>query len=109
MMNTPFDMKATFPQRVVIIGAARSGCAAARYFIKRDIAVFISDRCNHDKLKKILTENNLDGILYEAGQHTDRVWETDLIVLSPGVPSDLPVLQEAALNARQLLTHDHAA
>jgi UDP-N-acetylmuramoylalanine--D-glutamate ligase len=37
----------------------------------------------------------LSAVAHEAGGHTDKALESDLIVLSPGVPSDLPVLRDA--------------
>lgn len=88
-------MKSSFPGRVSIIGAARSGIAAARFLIDRGVDVFVSDRCGREELEKILKENGLGTAGFEARKHTDRVLETELIVLSPGVRPDLPVLEKA--------------
>jgi UDP-N-acetylmuramoylalanine--D-glutamate ligase len=90
-----FDMKTTFPSRVSIIGAARSGLAAAKYFIENGSAVFISDSCDADKLKSVLNTRGIAPVEYEAVNHTDRVLESDVIILSPGVPSDIAVLVKA--------------
>ena len=90
-----FDMKSTFPSRVSIIGAARSGLAAAEYFIGKGSAVFISDSCDADKLGSVLHTRGITHAEYEAVNHTDRVLDCDVIILSPGVPSDIAVLQKA--------------
>jgi UDP-N-acetylmuramoylalanine--D-glutamate ligase len=90
-----FDMKKTFPARVTIIGAARSGLAAAAFFISKGTSVFISDTCTEEKLCSVLAANNLQSVKYESGAHTDNVLLCDIIILSPGVPSDLPVLVKA--------------
>ncbi|MGA2507440.1 MAG: UDP-N-acetylmuramoyl-L-alanine--D-glutamate ligase [Chitinispirillaceae bacterium] len=90
-----FDLRTTFPRRVSIIGAARSGIAAAGYFRSKGVSLFVSDSCAADKLEKILYESGLKEIPHESGNHTEQVLESDLIVLSPGVPSDLAVLGEA--------------
>lgn len=90
-----FDMKTTFPSRVSIIGAARSGLAAAEYFIKKGSAVFISDSCDADKLKSVLNTRGIAPVEYEGLNHTDRVLDCDVIILSPGVPSDIAVLVKA--------------
>ena len=87
-----FDMTNSFPGKVSIIGAARSGLAAAAFFIARGSDVFISDTCTGAQLQKVLQPEEFRGITFEAGSHTDRVLECDLIILSPGVPSDLPIL-----------------
>jgi UDP-N-acetylmuramoylalanine--D-glutamate ligase len=91
----PFDLRKTFPRRVSIIGAARSGVAAAVYFNKKGVGLFISDTCSAEKLEKILSDNKLSGVPHEAGGHTAAVLQSDLVVLSPGVPSDLPILLDA--------------
>lgn len=90
-----FDMQKSFPSKVSIIGAARSGLAAAEFFISKGADVFISDTCDEEKLVKILTDKGIHTIRHESSVHTDKVLECDLIVLSPGVPSDIPILIKA--------------
>ncbi|MBN2038232.1 MAG: UDP-N-acetylmuramoyl-L-alanine--D-glutamate ligase [Chitinispirillaceae bacterium] len=90
-----FDCQTTFPRSVAVVGAARSGCAAAAFFLRKGIPVFISDRCAPELLAKTLARHGLTTASFEAGGHTDRMLDHELIVLSPGVRSDLPVLAEA--------------
>ncbi len=84
-----------YPENVAIIGAARSGLAAASFFMKKGTHVFISDLSEEKKLCSILESRGLGKVDYEAGKHTEKILERQLIVLSPGVRSDLPVLQKA--------------
>jgi UDP-N-acetylmuramoylalanine--D-glutamate ligase len=95
MNKIQFDMKATFPSRVAIIGAARSGLAAAEFFNRKKVAVFISDSCSETQLRASLGARGIGELQYEAGCHTEKVLEADLIVLSPGVPSDIEILKKA--------------
>lgn len=88
-------MQPGFPRRVSIIGAARSGIAAAHFFAARGVSVFISDTCAKEQLVAILAEQKLSGCDFEAQQHTERLLDADLIILSPGVPSDLPIVRRA--------------
>jgi len=81
--------------RVAIIGAARSGIAAAHYFMKHGVQPFISDTCTNDALAALLQKNGLGEIPYEVEGHTEKITETDVIILSPGVRSDLPILKIA--------------
>jgi UDP-N-acetylmuramoylalanine--D-glutamate ligase len=90
-----FDMVNTYPKSVTVLGAARSGVAAAVYFTNKNIPVFVSDSCPLSKLKSILESNGLGHLTYEAGGHTGKALECELIILSPGIPSDIPVLIEA--------------
>jgi len=87
------------PESVAVIGAAKSGVAAAKYFLSRASRVFISDVCGRERLDGVLRENRLDGnasVESEAGGHSSKVLESELIILSPGVRSDLEVLKSAA-------------
>ena len=87
--------KSYVPKSASIIGAARSGIAAAKFLGQRGVPVFISDSCPQDKLEKILADNGLSDLRHEAGGHTDALLFCDVIVLSPGVPSDLPIIKKA--------------
>jgi UDP-N-acetylmuramoylalanine--D-glutamate ligase len=93
-MNT-HRRRSKLPARVAVIGAARSGIAAARYLHENGVMVFISDSCPAEKLDMVLASNKLAHLSHEAGGHSERVLESEAIVLSPGVPSDLPVLKQA--------------
>jgi UDP-N-acetylmuramoylalanine--D-glutamate ligase len=88
--------KSFVPKKAAVIGAARSGVASAKFLAHKGIGVFISDSCPKDKLEKILADNGLSGIPHEAGGHTDAVLDSDVIILSPGVPSDIPLLKKAS-------------
>ncbi len=93
--NMHYDMKSTFPGKVSIIGAARSGLAAAEFFIRKGTTVFISDSCIESKLQTALDSRGLGHMDHESVEHTDKVLDCEVIILSPGVPSDLPILERA--------------
>jgi len=93
------DIIENVPKSVAVIGAAKSGIAAAKYFLSRASRVFISDVCDRGRLDGVLRENRLDGnasVESEADGHSDKVLESELIILSPGVRSDLDILKSAA-------------
>ncbi len=82
-------------KKVSIIGAARSGVAAAKLVKKIGGIPFVSDFQKSSKLaesEKMLIENKIE---YELGNHSERVFECDLMVVSPGVPSDSKVIKNA--------------
>jgi len=84
-----------FPRSASVIGAGRSGIAAARILAQGGCDVFISDTCDEKKLDYILASNNLAHLKHEAGGHSAALLSSEVIILSPGVRSDLPVLQAA--------------
>lgn len=80
-------------QSVLVVGAARSGVAAAHLLAKRGARVTLTDR-----KAQIPEEAELRaaGVGLELGGHNARSFETaDLIVLSPGVPLELPEVLRA--------------
>jgi UDP-N-acetylmuramoylalanine--D-glutamate ligase len=81
--------------RVVVVGAARSGIAAARLLARRGARVTVSD--GRTELSGTdLTGLAECGVALELGGHDAKTFaEADLIVTSPGVPAELPVLVDA--------------
>jgi len=78
-----------------VIGLGRSGIAAARLLKQAGWQVTISDRNFSDSLRQQQQELN-DGITVKLGHSPDLSAELpSLIVVSPGVPWDIPVLVEA--------------
>jgi UDP-N-acetylmuramoylalanine--D-glutamate ligase len=80
-------------QRVVVVGAARSGVAAAELLIKRGATVTLTD------IKTSIPEGetlSAIGVALELGGHNPGTFErADLIVTSPGVPLEQPEIAAA--------------
>jgi UDP-N-acetylmuramoylalanine--D-glutamate ligase len=93
--KTPMDISQLHSKRISVIGAARSGVAVAKLLQSQGSLVFVSDKTGHEKLKAEAALLRELGIPYELGDHSDRVYDCSLIVLSPGVPSNAPVVLEA--------------
>jgi len=80
--------------RATVIGAARSGMAAARLLKRAGVSVFVTDNALIDAKTKGSLEDS--GIAYEEGKHTSRALDTDYVVTSPGVPDTAKILVEAS-------------
>ncbi len=78
---------------VAILGAGRSGLAAARLLHENGLRPFLSDHRPIPPQAK--EELEALGIAYEEGGHTEKILKSDLIILSPGVPLQIPILEEA--------------
>lgn len=82
-------------KNVLILGLARSGVAAAVELANLGAKVTASDLKTRDNLKDA-DRLELMGVKLVLGEHPHTLLnECDLIVLSPGVPSDLELLYEA--------------
>jgi UDP-N-acetylmuramoylalanine--D-glutamate ligase len=80
-------------KRVAVAGAARSGVAAAEFLVGRGAHVTLSDV--KTELPAAARLESL-GIRLELGGHRRETFtDADLVVVSPGVPPELPVLEAA--------------
>jgi UDP-N-acetylmuramoylalanine--D-glutamate ligase len=85
-------------KRVTVVGMARSGVAAARALDALGAQVTITDKKPPAALAAQVAALNTGRIKVEAGGHPERIFlETDLIVLSPGVPKIAPILKAREL------------
>jgi len=87
------DVKA---KRVLVVGLGKSGVASAIFLKDRGARVSVSDAKTEDQLRSAIPALLDKGISVESGGHGERTFrDQDLIVVSPGVPSDVPQLQKA--------------
>lgn len=81
--------------KITVVGAARSGLAAA-YLAQRDgDHVFVTDAKPAEQSSTIITELNDRGIAHEFGGHTDAALNCEMLIVSPGVPPTNPLRIEA--------------
>ena len=91
--TTDFSVRDT---QVVVVGAARSGIAAARLLASRGGRVVLTDLRDTAELRQAVGPLTELGVTLELGGHRDATLAmADLVVLSPGVPPHLPVLDHA--------------
>ena len=108
MTTTPFSVAG---KKVVVVGAARSGVAAAELLVRRGAQVTLTDmRPSIQEDAQLLHA----GVQLELGEHRPTTLrDADLIVLSPGVPpgqaaiararaAGVPVMGELELASRWL-------
>lgn len=79
------DFDLTQPVTVVILGAARSGLAAAHFLRRRGFTVCVSEGGNLSEA--VQAELETAGIVYEAGGHTEAMLsQARYLIASPGIP-----------------------
>src|ERR1700757_121097 len=83
-------------QRVLVVGLGKSGVASALFLAERGATVSVSDAKSQEQLRGEIPVLLDHGISVETGQHGERTFrDQDLIVVSPGVPFDVPQLVHA--------------
>jgi UDP-N-acetylmuramoylalanine--D-glutamate ligase len=87
------DVKA---KRVLVVGLGKSGIASALFLADQGARVAVSDSKTQAELRQEIPVLLDHGIEVETGQHGERTFhDQDLIVISPGVPFDVPPLVQA--------------
>lgn len=77
---------------ITVIGAARSGVGAALMLADRKANVFVTE---FGEMAPTARERlQAAGIPFEENGHTDRAKQAEYVVISPGVPSDAPIVVE---------------
>jgi UDP-N-acetylmuramoylalanine--D-glutamate ligase len=83
-------------KRVLVVGLGRSGVAAAFFLQEHGAKVTVSDSKSDIQLQSEIAALLDRGVSIETGRHGERTFrDQDLIVVSPGVPTDQPNLQHA--------------
>ena len=78
-----------------IIGLGKSGVAAARLLKRNGWEVILSDRNTSDSFEQQQKQLTQEGITVNLGYSFEPESSLDLVVVSPGVPWDLPPLERA--------------
>ncbi|MFI5264810.1 MAG: UDP-N-acetylmuramoyl-L-alanine--D-glutamate ligase, partial [Candidatus Kapaibacterium sp.] len=82
-------------KRFTVLGAGKSGLASVRLLLKHRGKVFVSDSQKESKAVDAKKELDELGVAYEFGKNSHSVLEADMIVISPGVPVTIPILDLA--------------
>lgn len=82
-------------KKVTVIGAARSGIGASLLASRKGAKILLSDNGSPKLSDEILNQFKSLNVELEFGGHTDKVFDCDFIVTSPGVPVKSEVLMKA--------------
>ena len=85
-------------KKIVILGLALSGAAAAKLAVHQGADVFVSDNQDTLALQDTLTDLKALSISGELGQHSDQIYDADLWIISPGIAQDSELVQKAQSN-----------
>lgn len=82
--------------RVLIVGLARTGVATALFCAKHNAIVTATDLRSEGELADAAAQLQAAGVTLELGGHNEKtLLAQDLIIPSPGVPADAPLLMSA--------------
>ncbi|HKS42755.1 MAG TPA: UDP-N-acetylmuramoyl-L-alanine--D-glutamate ligase [Blastocatellia bacterium] len=97
-------------KKVLVVGVARSGVAVARLLAARGAMVIANDIKSEAQLVREAEELRKLGVMLSLGGHPESLFENaELIVLSPGVPADLPQLERARSKGIEIISEPELA
>jgi len=88
-------MKEIRNKKISIIGAARSGLAAAKLAKKLGALPFVSDSAGEEKLNEAIEFLKAENIPFEINGHSSKIFDCDFMIVSPGVPDNSEVIKTA--------------
>ena len=91
-------------KNITIIGAVKSGVGAAKLIKKLGGHPFVSDSGTESKLTEYITKLKAADIEFEIGSHSERIFQCEIMIVSPGVPSNAEVLVKAREKGIKLIS-----
>ncbi len=92
-MPGPVELK---NKRVLVVGLARTGVATALFCAARGARVTATESRAEAEIGEDIAKLRASGVALELGGHQEKTFlEQDLIIPSPGVPANAPLLQAA--------------
>jgi len=91
-------------EKIGIIGAARSGLASALALKRLGAKPFLSELKPAEKFAEAAAALKANGIEHEFGGHTNRLFGSELLIISPGVPANSEVVKRALERDLKIIT-----
>lgn len=94
-------------KKILVVGMARSGLAAARYLLRQGAVLVVNDSKSEEDLKGICQElESMGDVRFILGRNpnTDEVQDIDMAVVSPGVPLELDYIMAIKNNRKKVIS-----
>jgi UDP-N-acetylmuramoylalanine--D-glutamate ligase len=102
----PTDFKG---KKIAVLGAARSGISASLLLAKQGANVLLSDIKNVKISKQDLEELINNKIEIELREHSSKVYQSDLVIVSPGIPNTAPIVERIEALSIPIVSESEAA
>ncbi|HEY9722710.1 MAG TPA: UDP-N-acetylmuramoyl-L-alanine--D-glutamate ligase [Oscillatoriaceae cyanobacterium] len=90
-------------KKITILGLGRSGLASARALAELGALLCLSDSKPDAEIEAMVADLPRERVRIEGGGHSLASLDAEMLVLSPGVPVDLPIVQAAIADGVQVI------
>lgn len=81
---------------IAVLGfSPRTGLEVVKYLLNFDLNIIVSDAKPKAELENLIAQLDDENIIYDLGSKGSKILDSELIILSPGVPYDLDILKKA--------------
>jgi UDP-N-acetylmuramoylalanine--D-glutamate ligase len=91
----PFLQSYIQGKKAVVLGAGRSGIAAAKLLARHNVEVFASESCSVQENPLAADELKKASIPFEFEGHSTLIFDADFWIISPGIPLNTQIVQKA--------------
>jgi len=94
-----------FNKRVLVIGAAVTGIPTVEQLFRMGALVTLNDKKSKEEIASMLDESMVKDIRIVGGDHPEVLAEDcDFVVVSPGVPLEIPVIKRAKELGKEVIS-----
>lgn len=91
-------------KNILILGLAKTGIDTIKLFNRLGANIVVNDIKTEDSLKEVLESlKEITNIKYILGNHITGIYNFDLAIISPGIPTDLPFITELKDNGIEVI------
>lgn len=92
-------------KKYLVVGLGTTGISLADFLLSQGVEVGLSDSSDNLTMTEDIRRFSSKGVRMELGKHTEEMflW-ADTIVLSPGVPFNLPLIKNAIDNGKEVIS-----
>ena len=91
-------------KRVLLIGLAKTGISTIKFLSGKGAKITVNDIKSKDQVKDILEELAELDVEYIFGSHPDEIEGIELVVMSPGVPVDIPIVESLRSKGTEVIS-----
>ena len=92
-------------RKVLVVGVGKTGIETVKFLLKRGADVSVSDNSPLEKITEQAEMLESWGVELESGGHKKETFlSADMIVLSPGVPFNIPPVEEAIRSGIEVIS-----
>ena len=91
-------------KRVLLIGLAKTGISTIKFLSGKGAKITVNDIKSKDQVEDILEELAELDVEYILGSHPDEIEGIELVVMSPGVPVDIPIVENLRSKGTEVIS-----